>query len=441
MKFSMSTILCLALSTGVQGFAPTQRAAFGAAHTTARSMAVDPSIFNDIPQHVESLRDAFTTMSLADLDTDAASQALDAAAAAVTSTPPEVADAAEMAATDNGWFGFLVGPIEGLLGLIHSALVGVGMSADAWGVSIIAMTLLIKLLTFPLTKTQLESTNKMQALQPTIKDIQAKYQSNPEVMNQKIAEIYQANEVNPLAGCLPSFAQIPIFIGLYRSVLNLAKEDKLNEPFLFLPNLEGPTYGADPAHGSDWILQGWTNGAPSLGWDDTIAFLILPVFLVISQFVSMELMQPKSDDPAQQQSNAILKVLPLMIGWFSLNVPAALCIYWVANNIVTTASTLIVRNSMKVEPIVPGAGGGATVAPPAPSQTVFTPPPVREKPSGFGAEDFGDGIKPITPIDAEIVDVDASAEAAPDAGAGMPSEQQPTKKRGGSKKKKKRRKN
>jgi len=430
----MSTISCLALSVGVQGFTPAQRTAFGA--RTARSMAVDPSMFHDLPQHVDSLRDAFTTMSLADLDTDVATQALDAATTAVTSTPPEVADAAA-AASDNGWFGFLVGPIEGLLGLIHGALVGVGMSADAWGVSILAMTLLIKLLTFPLTKTQLESTNKMQALQPTIKDIQAKYQSNPEVMNQKIAEVYQVNEVNPLAGCLPSFAQIPIFIGLYRAVLNLAKEDKLNEPFLFLPNLEGPTYGADPAHGSDWILQGWVNGAPSLGWDDTIAFLILPVFLVISQFVSMELMQPKSDDPAQQQSNAILKVLPLMIGWFSLNVPAALCIYWVANNIITTASTLAVRNAMKVEPIIPGAGGAA-VAPPAPSQTVFTPPPVREKPSGFGAEDtFSDGIKPITPIDAEIVDVETS-DAPVDAGEGMTDG---SSKKRGSKKKKKKRKN
>ena len=90
-----------------------------------------------------------------------------------------------------------------------------------------------------------------------MKELQTKYQSNPEVMNQKIAEIYQANDVNPLAGCLPSLAQIPIFIGLYRAVLNLAKEDKLNEPFLFLPNLEGPTYGADPGHANDWILKGW----------------------------------------------------------------------------------------------------------------------------------------------------------------------------------------
>jgi YidC/Oxa1 family membrane protein insertase len=94
-------------------------------------------------------------------------------------------------------------------------------------------------------------------LQPTIKDIQAKYQSNPEVMNQKIAEVYQANDVNPLAGCIPSLVQIPVFIGLYRAVIMLAKDNKLDEPFLFLPNLEGPTYGADPTHGSDWILKGW----------------------------------------------------------------------------------------------------------------------------------------------------------------------------------------
>jgi YidC/Oxa1 family membrane protein insertase len=94
-------------------------------------------------------------------------------------------------------------------------------------------------------------------LQPSIKAVQAKYQSNPEVMNQKIAELYQANEVNPLAGCLPAIVQIPVFIGLYRAVLTLAKENKLDEPFFFLPNLEGPTYGADPAHGSDWILSGW----------------------------------------------------------------------------------------------------------------------------------------------------------------------------------------
>ena len=175
-------------------------------------------------------------------------------------------------------------------------------------------------------------------------------------MNQKIAEVYQTNEVNPLAGCIPSLVQIPIFIGLYRAILNLAKEDKLEEPFLWLPNLEGPTYGADPAHGSDWILKNWVDGAPSLGWDDTAAFLTIPVILVISQFLSMQLMQPKVEG---QEQPAILKVLPLMIGWFSLNVPAALGIYWVANNFITTAISMQIRSGINMEPVAPSGGSAS----------------------------------------------------------------------------------
>merc|ERR1712154_425744 len=111
----------------------------------------------------------------------------------------------------------------------------------------------------------------------------------------------------------------------------------------------GPVYGADPAHGSDWLFNGWVDGVPSLGWEDTIAFLAMPIFLVISQLVSMNLMQPK--DPAQQQNNIILKILPVMIGWFALNVPAALTVYWVVNNLVTTATTLAIRNSMDMTPV------------------------------------------------------------------------------------------
>lgn len=296
------------------------------------------------------------------------------------------------------------------------------------------MTVVIKALTFPLTQSQLQSTNKMQALQPTIKGIQAKYQSNPEVMNQKIAEVYQENEVNPLAGCVPSLVQIPVFIGLYRSVLNLAKENALDESFLFLPNLEGPTYGADPAHGSDWILKNWVDGVPSLGWEDTIAFLSIPIFLTISQVISMNLMQPKSDDPQQQQANVILKVLPFMIGWFALNVPSALGIYWVVNNIVTTATTLYVRNTM---PKVEAVGGGSAAASVMEATTTdFNPTPMNERAVGFGgSSDGGDVMTTITPIDAEVVADDASAVL----GNGPDLPMAPKGKRG--KKKKKRRKN
>jgi YidC/Oxa1 family membrane protein insertase len=375
---------------------------------------------------MDSLNHFFTSLTLADLDVDAVT------ASAASADAAAAAAAADSA--NNGWFGFLTLPIEFLLKLIHTALTSVGMSADAWGVSIIAMTVVIKALTFPLTKSQLESTNKMQALQPTVKALQAKYQSNPEVMNQKIAEVYQQNEVNPLAGCIPSLVQIPIFIGLYRAVLNLAKENALDEPFLFLPNLEGPTYGADPAHGSDWLFKNWVEGVPSLGWHDTIAFISIPVFLTISQIISMNLMQPKSDDPQQQQANVILKVLPFMVGWFALNVPAALGVYWVVNNVVTTASTLYVRSIMpKIEP-VSGGSSGAVASSSVMESSRFNPTPMNERASGFGraTSDSGDTMKTITPIDAEIVEEDGMDEdMGPDISAA------PTGKRG---KKKKRRK-
>jgi YidC/Oxa1 family membrane protein insertase len=171
---------------------------------------------------------------------------------------------------------------------------------------------------------------------------------------------------------------------------------------------------------------------------------VLPIFLVVSQFVSMELMQPKTQDPAQQSSNAILKVLPLMIGWFSLNVPSALCVYWVVNNIVTTATTLAIRNmSPAPQIVVPGAGSTASIPPPPP--TIFAPP--REKPSGFAASSTSappiinkDGVRPITTIDAEIVEQTSSSASGTEMNAVVGDTSQSTgssKKRSGKRKKNK----
>jgi len=273
------------------------------------------------------------------------------------------------------------------------------------------MTVLIKIVTYPLTAKQLESNVKLQAFQPAIKEIQNKYQSNPEVMNQKMAALYQDNNFSPLDGCIPALVQIPVFIGLYRAVLTLANEDKLNQSFLWLPNLEGPTYGADPATANSWLFSGWVDGVPSLGWDDTLAFLTIPVILIVSQGISMNLMASKD-----QEQPAFVKFLPLIIGFFSLNVPAALGIYWIANNFITTALTLQIKAGIKpVEFASPASGGAGASSSVVDVQSTFTPAPIREKPSGFGASDWGedgDGVKPITkaaPVDAEIVTKETTA--------------------------------
>jgi hypothetical protein len=154
MKLAQASKLLL-LAGVCDAFAP---AKFGARRGTARSLAIDPSVMQEIPNHVHSLQAAFSSMSLSDAlaAIPDASSLMDAAPAA-----GDVADAAAEASS-NGWFGILTEPIEVILQLIHSSLVSMGVTENAWGVSIIGITLLIKLLTFPLTKTQLEGTNKMQ---------------------------------------------------------------------------------------------------------------------------------------------------------------------------------------------------------------------------------------------------------------------------------------
>jgi len=188
----------------------------------------------------------------------------------------------------------------------------------------------------------------------------------------ELQKLYQENQVNPLAGCLPSLAQIPIFIGLYRSVLNLAKEDKLTESFLWLPSLEGPV--SDYTEGIGWLTGNadkglaWTGTTPPLGWHDTLAYLVLPIALVISQYISTAILTPKTDDPQQQQSQAILKFLPLMIGWFSLNVPSGLGLYWMTNNIVTTLTTVLIRKSVGTPALVDGMDSGPAIVEPPKAQ-------------------------------------------------------------------------
>lgn len=159
--------LLLALSAPMAAaFAPP--ASFRPAATT-RLAAIDPSSLHDAAQHAGAF---LSSITLADLDADALSDAVTAAAPAVpveALPAPDAAAATAAAATadqGNGWFGFLTGPIESLLKIIHVALTSMGMNEDAWGVSIIAMTVVIKALTFPLTKGQLESTNKMQVSYP-----------------------------------------------------------------------------------------------------------------------------------------------------------------------------------------------------------------------------------------------------------------------------------
>lgn len=170
------------------------------------------------------------------------------------------------------------------------------------------------------------------------------------MQNRAISKLYEDAEQNPLAGCITSFAQIPIFLGLYRSVTRLAAESRLDEPFLWIPSLEGPVSAENNYRGMEWLTEGWSNGAPSMGWEGTLPFLIMPVVLVIMQSITMQLLQQPDDESASEEekeqldrTKSILKFLPLMIGFFSLQVPAGLTIYWFTSNLFTVSQSLAIR--------------------------------------------------------------------------------------------------
>ena len=181
------------------------------------------------------------------------------------------------------------------------------------------------------------------------------------MQNRAVSKLYEDANTNPLAGCLVSLAQLPIFLGLYRSVTRLAREGVIDEPFLWIPSLEGPVTAPD-YRGLEWLTQGWTtlDGAlptPSLGWETTIRFMIMPLILVLGQSLTMSALQPPVDEnlPEEEKeqlerTQTILKFLPLMIGFFSLQVPAGLTIYWFTSNFFTLGQSLAVRKYYELNP-------------------------------------------------------------------------------------------
>jgi len=324
------------------------------------------------------------------------------------------ADAVAEAAPEDakpGVFGTFVNVIVAALTALHGGLKSAGIPG-AWGLSIALFTVGIKTLTYPLNYKQMSSTMALQAVQPKMKAIQSRYANDPQKMNEMIAQLYQEENVNPLAGCLPTLVQIPVFIGLYRSVLQLAQKDLLEESFLWIPSLQGPVgeYNMKtglPIDSTGWLFKGWVDGHPALGWQATLAYLSLPVILVITQTISQKILQPPpSDDPAQQQTQQVLKFLPLMIGWFALNVPAGLGVYWVFNNALTTTQGWYIRQQFK--PANADNTRGTTTVYSSKSGAPVASTETKAKPSGFVVDDRLPKLDAPAKKEEETVEVTAS---------------------------------
>jgi len=295
---------------------------------------------------------------------------LSAAATAPSSTMEtlENLEATQAAIVQNeGWWAAYLNVFKTTIEFVHSGIDGpihkLGWEGGTWGFSIAIFTAGVRSLLIPLSFQQTKSSEMTKALQPYVKEINEKFKDNENRKNQLVGKLYEDADQNPLAGCFLSLLQLPLILGLYRGVRLLAIDGKLDEPFLWIPSLEGPVTAETDYRGMDWLTQGWTQidgtWTPQLGWETTLAFCVMPVVLVLGQKLTMEALQPPEtddsgmDEQAKEQlesTKQVLKFLPLLIGFFSLQVPAALTIYWFTSNVFTLSTALVVRKYYEQNP-------------------------------------------------------------------------------------------
>jgi YidC/Oxa1 family membrane protein insertase len=202
---------------------------------------------------------------------------------------------------DYGMLTVLAKPIFWVMDHIHNIL-------GNWGWTIIAFTILIKLLFFPLSAAGYKSMARIKVVTPKMQAIREKYKGDPAKMNQATMELYKTEKINPLGGCLPILVQMPVFIALY------------------------------------WVLQASAEmrGAPWVGWITDLTapdpYYILPVLYAISMYITTKL-NPAPADPVQAK---MMLFMPLAFSVMFIFFPSGLVLYWVVNNILSIAQQYVI---------------------------------------------------------------------------------------------------
>jgi len=181
-----------------------------------------------------------------------------------------------------------------------------------YGIAIILLTIVTKVLFYPLTVKSLRSMKAMQALQPRINALRAKHQKDPQRLQRETMALYKEYKVNPAGGCLPMVAQVPIFYALYLA-LSLSVELQ-NASFLCF----GRLFGKDL-----WICD-------LAAQDPTY---VLPLLMGVTMFVQQK-MQPTVGDPRQAK---MMLLMPVVFTFMFLNLPSGLVLYWTVSNVLQIA--------------------------------------------------------------------------------------------------------
>ncbi len=192
-----------------------------------------------------------------------------------------------------------------------------------FGIGIILLTLLVKLILYPLTKQQFESMKKMQAMMPTFKKMREKYKSEPKKLQEETMKIYKEHNINPVGGCLPMLIQLPFLFALFYTMNGDSFSNLISQSNVF------------PGLTSFWI--------PNLASTDN--FYILPIVIGLSTYFGQKM---ATVDPAQQK---ILMFMPIIMVVISIKMPAGVLLYWAISQVISSAQQiLILKNKKEVTP-------------------------------------------------------------------------------------------
>jgi YidC/Oxa1 family membrane protein insertase len=196
----------------------------------------------------------------------------------------------------------------------------------SFGLAIISLTIIVRLISWPLTKRQLKSSKAMQDMQPKIQELQKKYSKNQQKLQQEMMKLYKEAGVNPL-GCLwPMLIQLPIWIALYQAIMRALATTPEN-----LLDLAQRLYSWDIVNQAIPLSSNflWLD----LGQPDP--YLILAIIVGGTMWVQQKMTQAPAADPRQQSTNRMLTLMmPLMFGFLTLMFPSGLALYWAVSNII-----------------------------------------------------------------------------------------------------------
>jgi len=314
------------------------------------------------------------------------------------------------------WNG-LVGGMGAILAFLYSLV-------PNYVFAIIGLTVVVRLILFPLTAKQARSMQKMQLIQPELKKLQAQYKNDRQKLNEEIMKFYKENQVNPMAGCLPLVLQMPIFFALYQVLIKPIGDHRIpinSELYrAFCGDLGVEACKKDP-RGLSFLGMDLGEAAAKVsgGFLDALPYFLLIALVVVTGYLQFKQTQSRQTAQANPQMAIMGKIFPVMFAFISYSLPSGVVLYFLISNAWQIGQQALIFKTMPAPPPgsvgpVPASGSAPKPAPKTdgaggkPKATDTPEPPQegrfkralregRERASGGPTAGNGDGQSKPTP--------------------------------------------